>query len=188
MPYDAVPGGARRLDRVLASDYLDGLTEHSLAEVRHLREEAEQEEVDLSYLRRLLQGRIDILAAELSRRADGSPTGLVDNLAAILTENGPRTPAHGLGRHSTKEPSRAGEARRYVESLVADPGVSDPAAHTDEQLAADVAKLRAEEESVSARRKQVQAVFDACSAEIIRRYRDGSADPDALLRAAEHPG
>lgn len=45
---------------------LDGLR---LPALRDLRRSAQQEEADLSYLRRLLQGRIDILRAELNRRA-----------------------------------------------------------------------------------------------------------------------
>ena len=50
--------GTRRIDRVLAEDYLLGLRTADLAEVRELRGEAEQEEVDLSFIRRMIQGRI----------------------------------------------------------------------------------------------------------------------------------
>lgn len=39
-----------------------------LAELRMLRTDALEQEADLSYLRRLLQGRVDILRAELDRR------------------------------------------------------------------------------------------------------------------------
>src|SRR5664280_1863439 len=46
------PGGVRRLDRVLAADYLAGLERRPLGDVRSLRCEAEQEETDLSYTRR----------------------------------------------------------------------------------------------------------------------------------------
>lgn len=42
-----------------------------MAALRTLRRDAQQEEADLSYLRRMLHGRIDILRAELSRRAAG---------------------------------------------------------------------------------------------------------------------
>ena len=55
--------GNRRLDRVLAPDFLEGLESWSMAELRAARSDAEQEETDLSYLRRLLQGRMDILRA-----------------------------------------------------------------------------------------------------------------------------
>src|SRR3954453_18838886 len=68
-------GGKRRIDKVLASNYLEGLERLPLDEVRSLRDDAGQEETDLSYLRRLLQGRIDIATPELARRSAGAPTG-----------------------------------------------------------------------------------------------------------------
>ncbi|CAM5392245.1 ABC transporter substrate-binding protein [Streptomyces tanashiensis] len=41
-----------------------------LPELRALRRDAQSDEADLSYVRRMLQGRIDILRAELARRTD----------------------------------------------------------------------------------------------------------------------
>jgi hypothetical protein len=47
-----------------------------LPELRALRRQAQQHEADLSYVRRLLQGRIDILRAELARRGgSGADSG-----------------------------------------------------------------------------------------------------------------
>ncbi len=43
--------------------------------------------------------------------------------------------------------------------------------------------LAQEEQVLSAKRREVQTVMDACSAEITRRYRDGEADVDTLLSA-----
>lgn len=43
--------------------------------------------------------------------------------------------------------------------------------------------LSDEEQVVSAKRRLVQTVMDACSAEIARRYRDGEADVTSLLDA-----
>ena len=177
IPY---PGGNRRIDRVLAQDFLEGLPGLPLAEVRELRGEAEQEEVDLSYLRRMIQGRLDILRAELNRR-DGTGSGdLVEGLAAILADE-PRAPARGLGRHTTVEPSRADSHRRYVEALVADVGLSDVSARSTDELAHAMRTLSEEEQGLSGKRRQVQKVMDACSAEITRRYRDGEADVATLL-------
>src|SRR4051794_20881201 len=48
------------------------LTRLSLPELRILRRDAQRDEADLSYVRRLLQGRIDILRAELGRRVPTS--------------------------------------------------------------------------------------------------------------------
>ena len=173
------PKGTRRIDRVLAEDYLSGLADAPLADVRTLRGEAEQEEVDLSYVRRLIQGRMDVLRAELNRR-DGSGKNLVDDLAGILADE-PRSPARGLGRHSNVEPSRVDSHRRYVEALVADVDLSDVSARTPDDLAHAMRVLSEEEQKLSSKRRDVQKVMDACSAEITRRYRDGEADVSALL-------
>ena len=66
-----VVGGRRRIDRVLAPEYLDGLDGLGMEELRSRKAEAEQEETDLSYARRLLQGRLDILRAEREARKLG---------------------------------------------------------------------------------------------------------------------
>lgn len=177
---DAAPRkGNRRIDRVLAEDYLQGLGSRPLADVRAMRAEAEQEEVDLSYIRRMIQGRLDILRAELNRR-DGNGQDLVEGLAAILADE-PRAPARGLGRHTTVEPSRTDSHRRYVEAMVADVDLSDVNARSTDELAHALRTLSEEEQDVSAKRRAVQSVMDACGAEITRRYRDGEADVNALL-------
>lgn len=73
-----------------------------LPELRTLRRDAQRDEADLSYVRRLLQGRIDILRAELARRgglrAPSAPSGspLVSGLG---TSPGLR-PAGGRGAGS----------------------------------------------------------------------------------------
>jgi len=175
--------GNRRIDRVLAEDYLSGLQTAPLEEVRGLRAEAEQEETDLSYIRRMVQGRIDIVRAELESRGDAQSGALVDRLAHILADE-QRAPARGLGRHATLEPSRADEHRRYVERLVADVDLSDVATRTDDELRRALETLADEEQKLSSKRREVQQVMDACSAEITRRYRDGEADVSSLLGAS----
>ena len=49
------------LVRILNSSYLDGMAERSLADIRAMRTECQEAEVALSYLRRLIQGRLDIV-------------------------------------------------------------------------------------------------------------------------------
>jgi hypothetical protein len=172
--------GNRRIDRVLAEDYLAGLAELPLAEVRSLRDEAEQEEVDLSYIRRLIQGRMDIVRAELTRREGGAEGSLVENLAQVLADE-PRAGARGMGRHATVEPSRVDSHRRYVEALVADVDLSDTGARSSDELHHAMRVLSEEEQQLSQKRRAVQSVMDSCSAEITRRYKDGEADVSALL-------
>jgi hypothetical protein len=182
--------GNRRIDRVLGEGYLDDLSRRDLTEIRTLRDEADQEEADLSYLRRLLQARLDLVANEMERRALGEPIhdDIVAHLTTVLTdEPRHRLNAHGSGRHRTAEPSNSGEHRRYVEQLVSNGLLTDLPAASDDDLQAALDELRREEASVSERRNAVQHVSDALGHEIGRRYRDGEADVSTLLESKSDP-
>jgi len=174
-----MPGGRRRVDRVLAPDFLDALTTLPLAEVRARRKEAEQEEADLSFSRRMLHGRMDIVRAEQARRAAPEGGSIVDHLATILAD--PSRSSHGIGRHLTVEPSRVDEHRRKEEAIVADAELSDVAQRTDAELDEALTRLQETEAEVSEVRRAVQHVMDALTAEIQRRYREGEASVDDLL-------
>jgi len=173
--------GHRRIDRVLSEGYLDGLSSLPLPEVRELRDQAEQEEADLSYLRRMLQGRVDIINAELARRRGDASDGasIIDQLPRILADE--RSPARGLGRHTVIQPSRVDEHRRLVERLVGDSDLSALAGRTVEQLEDTLERFGDQERQISEQRHAVQLVMDAAAHEITRRYRDGEADVSALL-------
>jgi hypothetical protein len=177
------PGGRRRIDRVLAPDYLRDLGQLDLAEVRGRRDDAAQEETDLSYLRRLLHGRIDIVKAEQKRRREGGSSSVVERLAEILADNVGGNAPSGSGRHQPLEPSRAEAHRRHVEALVSDADLSDVSSLPDERLDLALRTYSAEEESVSKRRREVQKVVDALNDEIGARYKAGSASVDTLLAA-----
>jgi hypothetical protein len=180
-------GGRRRIDRVLDPAFLRGLQGLPLDELRSRRDDAAQEETDLSYLRRLLQGRMDLVRAELRHRG-GEPGTTVDELPTILGV-GVVAAAHGSGRFQTVNPSRTGEHRRAAEALAGDPQLSDVTSLDDRALDAALTSYREEEASVSDRRHQVQLVMDTCNAEIGRRYREGDASVDGLLAAERaHPG
>jgi len=173
------PKGRRRIDKVLADDFAVGLPDLELDELRSRRREAEQEEADLSYIRRMLQGRMDILRAELSRRADGGDEKIVAHLSEVLADSGRSD--HGLGRFLRVEPSRVDEHRRVVEQVIADVGVSDVEHHSDDELRGALDRLGAFERGVSEDRQRVQQVMDALTTEVADRYRTGSASVDDLL-------
>lgn len=175
-----MPGGRRRVDRVLAADFLDGMEQMTLDELRDRRRDAEQEEVDLSYLRRMLHGRIDIVQAEQRRRdPDYAGGSVIDELTAILTDDQRTT--RGMGRHLSIEPSRVAEHRRAVEALVADAFISNVRERSDSELGAALDRLRSHEAEVSEVRRSVQHVVDVLSDELARRYREGVASVDELL-------
>lgn len=174
------PGGRRRIDRVLAAAFAEGMAALPLPEVRARRDEAAQEETDLSYLRRLLHARIDIVRAEQRRRSEGGSASLVAELGRILSANAVG-PAIGSGRHQSMGPSRAEAHRRHVEAMVSDVDLSDVGSLSADQLDDTLVAYRAEEESVSHRRREVQQVMDAFNAEIGSRYARGAASVDDLL-------
>ena len=180
-----IPGGRRRIDLVLADDFTADLADLPLEALRGRRREAEQEEVDLSYTRRMLQGRLDILRAEAAARAGDREGSIVDRLADIL---GDRTRGEGgdrgLGRDFTVEPRRVDEHRRAVEQAIADVGLSDVSTQSDDELRAAIERLAAMEHAVSELRRRVQAVLDALTAEVGRRYADGRADVSDVLPTA----
>ena len=173
------PGGRRRIDRVLDAGYVAGLAELELAEVRARRDDAAQEETDLSYLRRLLHARIDIVLAEQQRRREGGSAPIVAELGRILAVNAVG-PATGSGRHQTLQPSRT-DAHRHVEALVTDVDLSNVGSLSGEQLEGTLQAYRTEETSISQRRREVQHVVDTFNAEIGSRYASGAASVDDLL-------
>jgi hypothetical protein len=69
-------------------------------------------------------------------------------------------------------------ARRRVERLVADAGISDPGSLDDERLSGAVEVLASEEREVSEARGAVLAALDALQDELKRRYKD---DPSLVL-------
>jgi hypothetical protein len=165
---------------VLALEFVTDLDALSLSDLRARRKDAEQEEADLSFTRRMLHGRMDIVKAELVRRSpEGHSTAVVDDLSAVLGDEHRST--HGLGRHITVEPSRVDEHRRDVEQAISDAVTSDIEARSDDELGAALTRLRAYEVEVSEVRRNVQRVMDTLSAELTARYRDGSATVEELL-------
>jgi hypothetical protein len=174
------PAGGAAVDALLAPDFLEGVAGRPMADVRQLRRRAEQSEVDLSFARRLLQGRLDIVRRELQRRAEHDGRALVDLLPEILAEKG-RGPAHGLGRHQTVQPSAPEQTEQWVNALTRGVDLTAVPELSDADLEGAARALTAAERDLSERRRGVQQVMDALAGELGRRYRDGEADVAALL-------
>ncbi|MFJ4851168.1 ABC transporter substrate-binding protein [Streptomyces sp. NPDC088733] len=152
-----------------------GLT---LAGLRTARREAQLEEADLSYLRRLLQGRIDILRAELAcRTAPDAP--VLDRLSEILTDTPSRH--RTSARHVTLRTPRSERYRQLAEEMLAEVELSDLEARTDQELHDAMGRLVRHEQQVSRCRQSLQRTVDGCSTEIARRYRAGEARVEDLL-------
>jgi len=170
-------GGNRRIDRILRPEFTAGLAELSLAELRERRDECLAEREYLSLLRRLVQGRVEILKAEIERRGGGDQSPLVERLATILAGE-PQGSARGEAVRVGVPEEEMLLARRRVERLVADAGLSDPTALDDDRLGRAVDLLASEEREVSERRTAVISVLDRLQDELKRRYKE---DPSRVL-------
>ncbi|WP_316774302.1 RsiG family protein [Streptomyces sasae] len=155
------------------------LTRLSLPELRVLRRDAQRDEADLSYVRRLLQGRIDILRAELARRSPAGAASVVDRLPEILTDAPARH--RSSARHVTLGTPHNEEYGRLAAEMLAEVELSDLEARTDTELNTAMGRLVRYEQEVSGRRQRLQRTADDSSGEIARRYREGEAQVDDLL-------
>jgi len=185
---DSSPGRARRrIDRVVADDYLDGLAQRSLDEVRTLRDECREEEARLSYARRLLQARLDIVRAEAARRAEGSGEGggLLDALPGILADDPlPSTIGDARSAPVYDPDPREDNGRRLGDGVLGDSALGRIPEASDAELVALVERTADEERRVSDVRRVVLDRLDTLQAELIGRYRSGSVDIDAIVSAA----
>jgi hypothetical protein len=168
----------RRIDHIRSPGFVESLGELPLEELRHRRDDCLAEREYLSLLRRLVQGRAEILKAEVERRGGaGDQAPLVERLADILAGES-QGPARGEAVRISVPEDEMLLARRRVERLVADTGLSDPGSLDDDRLAGAVEMLAREEREVSEARGDVMTVLDVLQDELKRRYKD---DPSLVL-------
>lgn len=169
--------------RILDPSYLDGLEAKPIEDLRSMRTECQAVETGLSYLRRVVQGRLDIVAGELARRRDGGDpadiSGLIDRLPEILAD---RTRSPGFGRLpqtlATGDPDP--DLVDRLEAICGTDLDHLPDAG-DERLVTLREDLAEFEHDVSGRRRELFDRIDAIQAELTRRYRTGEASVESLL-------
>ena len=170
----------RRIDRVRDPAFVQAIEDLGLDELRARRDECLAEREYLSLLRRLVQGRAEILQAELEGRgSDADRTSLVERLSTILAGDEQHAVSRGEAVRVGLPEDEMLQARRRIERLVSDAGISDPTELDDERLAAAVQLLADEEHEVSATRAEVIGVLDTLQDELKRRYKE---DPTLVLR------
>lgn len=174
-----------QVDRILGAEYLGDLERRPMADVRSMRAECQEIETGLSYLRRLVQGRHDIVGAELQRRRDGAEPGdladLISHLPEILSD---RTRPPGLGRlPQLLAPGDVDpELEASLEEIMGEHDLESLPTLSDEGLHEMHDQLEALEREVSDRRRQFFDRIDTLQAEITRRYKTGEASVESLLQ------
>lgn len=173
----------RLIERVLDEGYLQGLPTKSLEDLRQMRVECRQAEADVSFERRVCQARIDILEAELDRRASGATNSdLVARLPQILAAES-ETLDDGAGALPNRAPDfsipRSAEMpHRRLEEIMGEHTLAHLPQLQTEELRGILTSLADYEAELSARRRAMHEVVDAIQREIVRRYVTGTASPE----------
>jgi vacuolar-type H+-ATPase subunit C/Vma6 len=177
----------RLVERLTEPSYLDRLERTDIDALREMRDECREGENELSFERRLCQARIDILTAELERRAGHGNEDLLARLPEILAAEGTSMgtgEANPLPRRAPNYaiPRNADVPRRRVAEILGEQTLSRLAQIDTDEIKSILASLGEHERRVSELRRRVQDVMDRLQAEIVRRYTSGEADPSAALR------
>jgi hypothetical protein len=160
--------------RVLDPEYVADLEDLSLDDLHRKQAESLELETEVSYARRVAQGRIDILEAELDRRARGASLGeLIEALPSILADEGPRAspaasrlPIKLAPEHDSDE---WGPRLSELETvLVALPDLSE------EQLRDSMAQLRSLEREMSTQRRALHEVLTRIDGALAQRITTGA--------------
>ncbi len=170
----------RRIDQVLDPEFAAGLEALDLDELRVRRQVADEVETELSYYRRVLHGRMDLLAFELNRRAGTETRSIIDALPEILGA-GERGGGQTGRLPALLAPDFPAARRRQIDRVLEDDFLSRLPEIEEDELRRIQATLGETEHEVSAQRKAVQQVFDGIQGEIARRYKEGLIDARQVL-------
>ncbi len=176
------------LDVVTDPSFLSDLQSREMDELRALRSRCQALENSLSYVRRLIQGRVDIVGGELKRRREGGEDGniseLIGRLPDILSEGSRTTGGPGSVRppHSLEPDAEVtAKLEAKLDDVIAASDLGRVAELDEVTLGAALGGLNTLEDDVSTNRRQLHEVIDTLQTEVTRRYTTGEASVDGLL-------
>jgi len=174
------------IDRLLDDGYLGDLSQRSIEQIRSMRAECQVVETDLSFVRRLVQGRLDIVAADVRRRREGGEPGdlhsLVEHLPEILGEE---VHAAGVGRlpqlMAPGDDAVVAQLTSRLDTIVDANTLGSLPELSDDDVMDLTHRLAELEHEVSRQRRAMFGRIDALQAELTRRYKTGEASVESLL-------
>ena len=175
-----------RIDDILSPAYVEGLESLPITDVRSRRDECQEAADELSYLRRMVQGRLDIVHADLQRRAGGEPGDLHDLVEQLkrgeIIADGTRSA--GLGRlpHNLAPADLDGWIARELDSIGGADRLSSLSDLEEDTVRSVADELEALERRVSEQRSLLHDRANTLQEEIVRRYKSGEATVDSLLK------
>ncbi len=170
----------RRIDQIMDPTFVEGLGDLSLDVLRDRRRMCDAVENELSYYRRMLHGRMDLLGFELRRRSGEETRSLIEALPEILTDS-----AHGYdpsGRPTRVTlPDLPEQRRRHIDEVLEADFLTRIALVEDDELNQIQRSLVETEAEISQQRHEVQEAFNSIQSELTRRYKEGLANFDEIL-------
>jgi hypothetical protein len=173
----------RRIDQVLDPEFVAGIDEIQLDELRRRRGICDELDSELSYYRRLLHGRMDLLSFELRRRSGEETRSLIEALPDILADGSDDAPSHFVVPRNlpVEPPDIPTDGKRSIDRVLGDDFLTHLPDIGDDELKAIQVMLTDAESEISTRRRSVYETLEILTAEVARRYRDGLASVNELL-------
>jgi len=168
-------------EALLSEAALEQLDTLDTEELRRIRSECELAEEGVSYARRLLQGRLDILRAALGESDHPDAGGLLAALPAIMADQGHVSDPAQARSLRVRVPADAERYAAIIDAVIAEDEVPEGTEDSLSDLSRVVEVLTQVEHELSARRRALFTRIDGLRAELLARYKDGRADVRELL-------
>ena len=172
----------RRIDEATDPAFIGNLETMSTDELRKKRGLLDELDAELSYYRRMLHGRMDLLEFELRRRSGEESRTLLEALPQILAAGVGGIHRSPIPRELSLDPPSSGSDERHpVDTILQDDFLAHLPTIDNDELIAIQTTLTDAERIVSRERREIYDVYDVISAELTRRYTEGLADAGDLL-------
>ena len=174
-----------RIETLLSPEYVEGLESLPMSEIRQRRDECQEAADVLSYLRRIVQGRLDLVHADLERRVGGESSDLADVVEQLkrgeIIADSTRSPGNGRLPMSFSPADADGWITQELDQIFDASRAGDLSTLADAEVRTIADELSELERKVSHQRAQLHSRHDVLQAEVVRRYKSGEASVDSLL-------
>ena len=172
----------RRIDEATDPAYVADIESLSNGELREKRALLDELDTELSYYRRMLHGRMDLLEFELRRRSGEETRTLLEALPQILAAGVGGMHRSPIPKELPLVPPDSGSDERHpVDTILQDDFLAHLPEIEDDELIAIQATLTDAERIVSQERRTIYDQYDVITAELTRRYKEGLAEPGDVL-------
>ena len=174
----------RRIDQIVDEDFVADLGSLSFDVLRERRRLCDEVENELSYYRKMLHGRMDLLLFELRRRRGEESRSLIEALPEILADS---VSGYEPSGRPTKVsiPDLPEQRRRRIDEVLEADFLTRIALVEESELLEIQLALVETEADISTQRHAVQEKFDLVQAELANRYKEGLANFDELLGGSD---